>query len=115
MSDPLYDDIIKNIGMEIGNVIVTNDRIETSKLELHRDEYPKSYKDIIKASDCLIILWVKFLPDPISSDEWSNMATIIDVGIKRDIIKKFTDLRDPNTKSQYKGMDRRVNKPIRIF
>lgn len=115
MKDLLYGDLLKNIGMEIGNIIVASHTINMDSLELNRKEYPKTEKEIVHSSDCQIILWIKHLPDPRSNEEWVVMETIIQIGKSRNLINRFTDIRISDPGSTYEGEERRKNKPIRIL
>jgi hypothetical protein len=116
MKDPLFDDsLLKDIGMEIGNIIVTASNVHMEDLTLSHNEYPKSEGQILHSSDCQILLWIKHLPDPRSNEEWVIIETIIQIGKKRQLIKRFTDIRIPDAESNYEGPDRRRTKPIRIL
>lgn len=109
-----FRDIIENVGIEIGNVIVINHQINIDNLELKRNEYPKNESEIIKASDRMVLTWIEHLPYPISADEWNVFEIILKIGKSRQLINRYTDLRVKNP-GDYSGEERRKTKPLRIL
>lgn len=113
MDDKFFGDLYKDIGMEIGNVVVNDTGIDIDDMKLSYEEYPYSVK-LLNSSDCQIILWLKFLPDPKNPKQWNIIEEILRIGVSRNIIKRFTDIRSPIS-TPYYGHERRKIKPIRIF
>lgn len=110
--DIYFKDIIPNAGIEIGNVIMVRDEKLLSQLQLDYNEYPQKESEIIKASDCLILLWIKYLPYPRTSDQWNLFERILSIAKDRRLINRFADLRSSSDK-KYNGEERRINKPLR--
>lgn len=116
MKDSLYGDLLKNIGMEIGNVIVGRHSEELDDMLLSYGEYPISENESIKASDCQIILWIKHLPHPKTDLQWQILEAILKTGQKRNLIERFTNVRSTaHSTPYYSGIERRKIKPLRTF
>jgi hypothetical protein len=114
--DSLYADLIKNMGMEIGNVIVDKNPITLDRIELSHEEYPTNPNIMTTSSDCQILLWIKYLPSPNTPEEWNIVDALIREAQKRGLIDRYTDVRNPNSSvMSYHENDRRKNKPLRIF
>lgn len=109
-----FRDMIGDIGMEIGNVIVLNSQINIDSLELSRKEYPKNEMEVINSSDRLLLTWIEHLPEPKTNDEWNIFEAILKVGQTRNLITRYTDLRIRDS-NDYNGEERRKTKPLRIL
>lgn len=113
--DDYYADMYKNMGIEVGNVIVSSLKTNFDDMRLSDNEYPLSDKQILEASDCQLILWIKFLPTPSTTEHWNIIDVLIRFAEKRMLIKRFTDVRSESLSTPYYGAERRTTKPLRIF
>ena len=103
-------------GTMVGDLIFTDGAatpVETIRLSY--DEYPLSDEQILHASDCQLIVWIKFLPTPSSTEQWNTIDGLIRFAERRVLIKRFTDVRNESLSTPYYGTERRTTKPLRIF
>lgn len=114
-SDDYFKDMYKNMGIEVGNVIVSSLKTNFDDMRLSYDEYPLSDEQILHASDCQLIVWIKFLPTPSSTEQWNTIDALIRFAERRVLIKRFTDVRNESLSTPYYGTERRTTKPLRIF